>query len=108
MDQPIEHAPIEEKSVELRVSGQTGTKDLAKSISSILRQGKSVSLVGIGHSALGQAIKAIPVVNGFWAPKGVIYAVLPSFEERQVDDGTDGDSVTRTVVRLQLIQYTLK
>src|SRR4051812_7565771 len=61
--------------VELRIAGVTPPKDLAGSIAFKLEQGMNVALVAIGHQAVGQAIKAIPILNGMTIAHGYVIAV---------------------------------
>jgi len=95
----------DETYVELKVAGTTGARELAKAITSHMREGKKIILIAIGNQAVGQAVKAVPIVNGNLAPKGVLYAILPSFDDREVKDMDDPgiSTVTRTVMVLKLI-----
>lgn len=95
-----------EGTAEVRVSGKTATRDLAQSIASHIRDGKTVVLVAIGHNAIGQAVKAVPVVNGFLAPRGIVFSILPVFEEREIED--DGVVVTRTAMLMKLVRYSFR
>lgn len=96
----------EPQEVEVRVSGSTSTKGLAQSLASLVREGRSPILVVIGASALGQAMKAVPILNGLMAPKELMYTVLPSFEARMLGgDVTGGPDIERTAMRLRLIPY---
>jgi stage V sporulation protein SpoVS len=99
---------------ELRVSGGTPPKDLAGSIIHLLQDDKRVRLAAIGHHAVGQAIKAVPIVNGFCITQGYIVAVVPFFELKQVpvregaEEGADAQSrlQDRTVTMLTLIRVS--
>lgn len=99
---------IEPQSLEseIRVAGSTPTKQLAGSVASLLREGHKVTLVGIGHQAVGQAVKAIPVVNAHLANKAWIYTILPSLEDRVIEE--EGRTVTRTVTVMRLIRYDFR
>jgi len=91
---------------ELRVSGKTPSKSLADSVTSYIRDGvENIALVAIGHNALGQAIKAVPIVNGHLAPRGIMFSILPMFDEREIEDD-DGVKVLRTAVILKLVRVT--
>lgn len=92
--------------VELRVAGTTNTKELAKAVSSNIREGKQVVLVGIGANAMAQAIKCVPIVNGNLASKGLMYTILPAYEDRPVRDEESDEPVVRTVLVMRLVRYT--
>lgn len=98
---------VEDGVVEVRVSGHTPSPDLAKSIASHIRNGKSVVLVAIGHNAIGQAVKAVPVLNGFLAARGQMFSIMPTFETREIKDEHNTTS-SCTVMLLKLIQYTFR
>jgi stage V sporulation protein SpoVS len=69
---------------ELRVAGGTPPKELAGSIIHLLQDGKRVRLAAIGHQAVGQAVKAIPVVNAFAITQGYVVALMPYFALKSV------------------------
>ena len=100
----IDHGD-EANLVELKVAGGTSPKELAKAITSNIRSGMQVALVGIGHHALGQALKSVPIVNGNLASKGLVYTIFPSFEDRPVKDDSSDQEVIRTVLVLRLLRY---
>ena len=107
MEEQKELEDAHEEEVELRVAGSTGTKELAAAITSHLRAGKRVTLVTIGHQAIGQATKSIPVVNSYLMSKGIMFTILPCFEDRQIK-GKDGGDIPRTVVLLKLVRYVFR
>lgn len=69
---------------ELRVAGSTPSKELAASIIHLLNDEKRVRLAAIGHQAVGQAVKAIPVVNQYCVAQGYLVGLLPSFSLMEV------------------------
>lgn len=69
----------------MRVAGSTDPNRLAMATSQELRKGRKVTLLGVGHSALGQALKSVPILNGIFAPMGTVYSVMPRFEKRDVE-----------------------
>jgi stage V sporulation protein SpoVS len=89
---------------ELRVAGTTTPKELAGSILFNLEQKKRVALSAIGHQAIGQALKAIPVVNGLTAAHGYILAVVPWFDIKIIPGPVGGGEVERTAMMLSLIR----
>lgn len=104
----------------IQVAGTTNPKALAGSITEEFRQaldskdpnGKpsphtpNLSLHAIGHQAVGQALKAVPIANGYLAPRGIQLTVLPTFEDREVTSEQDPSTkVTRTVMRMRLIPW---
>lgn len=97
---------------ELRVAAGTPPKELAGSIVHLLQDGKRVRLAAIGHQAVGQAVKAIPVVNQFCITQGYLATLLPSFSLKDVPhreleaEITEQQSVRtqeRTVTMLMLV-----
>jgi len=97
---------------ELRVAGGTPPKDLAASIVHLLNDDKRVKLAAIGHQAVGQAVKAIPVVNQYCIAQGYLVTILPSFHvmhvpNREGEPEVDEDrSAERTVTMLLLIKVS--
>ena len=106
----------------IQVAGTTSPKALAGSISEEFRQGldrkdasgnpsptiPSLSLHAIGHQAVCQGVKAVPIANGFLAARGIILTVLPTFEDKEcVDETNPALKVTRTVLRLRLIPWAV-
>ena len=89
---------------EFRVAGTTNPKELAASIASNVRVGKRVCLVAIGHQAVSQAVKAVPILNSHMANKLILFCILPSLEDRVIMEGKD--AVTRTCTLLRLIPYS--
>lgn len=104
---------------DLRVAGSTPPKDLAGSIIHLLQEGQRVRLAAIGHQAVGQAIKAIPIVNQYCISQGYIVTALPSYALMSVQardappvpiDAGVGDESSRTndrtVTMLMLIRVS--
>lgn len=97
----------------VQVSSTTNPKALAGSIAAEFRQAHdekkpypTISIHAMGHGAAGQAIKAVPIVNGLLAPKGIILTVLPSFEDKEMEDESNpAVKATRTVLRMRLMVW---
>lgn len=98
---------IQSSEVEIRVSSNTGHKDLAKAITSNIRQGRRVTLVAIGHRAIAQGMKAVPLVNGFLVSKGTIYTVFPAYQDRIIVDDDTQEELERTVFLMKIVQYAV-
>ena len=94
--------------VDLKVRSSTPPKDLAGSILAQVMSGKRVRLAAIGHGAVAQAVKAVPIASGRVAGNGYIFAVVPSFDVRDiesVDPETQEKIMTeRTLTLLQLVK----
>lgn len=88
---------------ELRVSGVTNPKTLAGSIVNHMQEGKTVLLAAIGHQAIGQAVKSIPIVNSYVAAHGYAVAIYPAFEMKHIPAG-DGSDLERTACVMQLVK----
>ena len=93
--------------IEFKVASRTDIKKLAVAIATNLRHGKRVNLITIGHGSIGQALKAVPLVNQECILRGFYYAVVPSFETRLVkftaNDGTKTEE-ERTVMCLRFVE----
>jgi stage V sporulation protein SpoVS len=98
-----------ESIAELRVAASTPPKELAGSIIHLLNENRHVKLSAIGHQSVGQAIKAIPVVNQYCIAQGFIVAILPAFELKEVQTREVSDEARmqeRTVMMLKLIKIS--
>lgn len=100
----------------IQVRGTTHPKALAGSIMQEFRASTgaeaakfpNLSLHAIGHQAVGQAIKAVPIANGLLAPHGLQLTVLPSFEDKKVPSEENASvEVVRTVLRMRLIPWRI-
>ncbi len=84
------------------------TEEVRQAIESVPQRVPNISLHAIGHQAIGQAIKSIPIANGFLGSKGLVLLVLPTFEDRTVADEDDATkTVVRTVMRMKLVLWRL-
>lgn len=90
---------------ELRVASSTDVNMLATSLSKNIEEGKSVSLSCIGLQPLSQAVKAVAVANGFVAPQGFVFVLLPSFSVTKFPDRETGEMVERTAIKFTLVKY---
>lgn len=92
----------------ITVSGVTNPKALAGSIAAEFRNGNDVSLHAIGHQAVGQAVKAVPIATTYLVAQGIVLTILPSFEDREIESEQDpAVKVTRTVLRLRLVPWNI-
>lgn len=98
-DHPEE--PPQTARIEIRVAGSTIPQNLAMSIASTVRGGDKVTLVALGANAVSQALKSVPILNGFFASKGFVFVVFPVLEDRKTDDGI------KTVQLLKLFRYDI-
>lgn len=87
---------------ELRVKGTTSPKDLAGSVVKNLAEGHTVVLSCIGHQAIGQAVKSLPIANSMIAAQGFLITALVSFEVKHMI--LDGKPAERTAAMLQLVR----
>ena len=66
----------------------------------------NISLHAIGHQAVGQAIKAVAIANGHLAAKGILFTLLPSFEDKQIPVKSGSTTMeVRTIMRLRLVVW---
>lgn len=56
--------------VEMKISATTNSKSAAGALAGMIREGKDVVLTACGHSACGQAVKAIAIARGYVATNG--------------------------------------
>jgi stage V sporulation protein SpoVS len=95
---------------ELRVAASTPPKELAQSIIHLLNENRQVRLSAIGHQSVGQAVKAIPVVNQYCIAQGYLITIFPAFElqEVQIRDTAPEEARTqeRTIMMLKLIKIS--
>jgi stage V sporulation protein SpoVS len=95
---------------ELRVAASTPPRDLAGSIIHLLNENKQVQLSAIGHQSVGQAVKAIPVVNQYTIAQGYMVAIFPFFVLKDVParDNTIEDAriQERTIMILKLVRIS--
>ena len=112
---PLSDDMSEDTIKELRIAGSTPPKELAGSIVHLLQDGKRVRLAAIGHQAVGQAVKAIPIVNQFCITQGYVVTLLPSFSLKNVPNREAEEPITdqqadrlqeRTVTMLMLIMVS--
>lgn len=89
---------------ELRVSGTTNPKTLAGSIVNHMQEGKTVLLAAIGHQAIGQAVKSVPIVNSYIAAHGYQVAIYPAFEMKHIPNGDGGADLERTACVFQIVK----
>lgn len=100
----------DEKFFELRVKSITSPKALAGSIVAHVMGGKQVKLTAIGHGAVAQAIKAVPIASGYTIPNGFILAIVPSFDVKPMEpkedapDLPEGEVMERTLMIMQLVK----
>lgn len=96
--------------IELRVKSITSAKALAGSIVAHIMRGESVVLSAIGHGAVAQAVKAVPIASGRTAPNGFMLAIVPSFNLKEIDPPKDapplpeGEVMERTLTMMHLVK----
>lgn len=77
MTAPIRH---------FRVKSATEAVDLGSALAHALSDGQSVELRAIGASAVNQAVKAIPIAQGYVAPYGMTLLTTIRFVNAEVPD----------------------
>ena len=81
---PPKPSPLPEVK-EMRVAGHSNSKDLAGSIAKTFRGGQRVRLSAIGSQAVCQAVKAVPIANGYLGPQGVFLVAKIAFKDKQIE-----------------------
>jgi stage V sporulation protein SpoVS/cold shock CspA family protein len=89
--------------VELRVASATAPRELAGSIALNVLKGKTVKLLAIGHGAVAQAIKAVPIASERTIANGFLLAIVPSFDTKNIA-APDEVEVERTLTVMQIIK----
>jgi len=84
----------------VKVSSSTTPSELAHALSAMLRQGDNVVIEAIGHGAVGQATKAVPILNTMTINAGMFYVVAISLR-----DIKDDNQQTKTVTCMRLLPW---
>lgn len=93
----------------IQVAADTDPKRLALSIMEELRsalrtkEAFMVSLHAMGAPSVNNAVKATAIAEGYAAPMGVLFSIIPSFEDKEVGEGEARS--TRTVMRMRLATW---
>ncbi len=69
----------------LKVSSKSQSKAVAGAMAMILEKDEQVGIQAIGAGAVNQAVKAIAIVRGFLAPKGIDIYIQVSFVDLAID-----------------------
>jgi stage V sporulation protein SpoVS len=86
-----------------RCAGSTDPQKLSGSLLYALERGEKTSITVIGANALQQAVKAVIILSGSLAQRGISVAVRPSFTTTTITSEDEGDEDTaRTAILLQI------
>lgn len=69
------------------VKGSTSATDLGAAVAHAMYDGKTVVLRAIGAGAVNQAVKAVPIAQGFAGSRGYRLAMRPAFFNATVPEG---------------------
>lgn len=78
----------------LKTSSKSNPHSVAGAIAGTIDEKGMAEIQAIGAGALNQAVKAVIIARGFFAPRGIELQVIPSFMELDVD------GEVRTAIRL--------
>ena len=78
----------------LRVSAKSQPKSVAGAIAAMINDHQKAEITAVGAGAVNQAIKAIAITRGFFAPRGIDLVVIPAFANIEID------GVSRTSIKL--------
>ena len=78
----------------LKVSSKSNPHSGAGALAGVIRDYGTAEIQSVGAGALNQAIKAVAVARGFFAPSGIDLICIPSFSEVEIN------GETRTAIRL--------
>lgn len=91
-----------------RCSATTDPIALAKSIAHVVRESKNdIVIQALGNQAVGQAVKAVVILNGLTASKGRIWLVSPSMDDVDMPHKDTGQMKAITVTSLRLVAGTI-
>lgn len=82
----------------LKTSSKSNPNSVAGAIAGTLDDNGTAEIQAIGAGALNQAIKAVIIARGFYAPMRTELLVLPSFSEIEID------GECRTAIRLTILK----
>lgn len=68
----------------LKTSSKSNPNSVAGAIAGTIDEQGKAEIQAIGAGALNQAIKAVIIARGFYAPRGVDLNIVPSFTEVDV------------------------
>nr|DAL90247.1 MAG TPA: Stage V sporulation protein S (SpoVS) [Caudoviricetes sp.] len=80
----------------LKASKSSDPHSVAGAIAGTVDENGIAEIQAIGAGALNQAIKAVIIARGFFAPRGIELQVIPSFLDVDVEGNT------RTAIRLSV------
>ena len=69
----------------LKVSSKSNPNSVAGALANVFREKGSVEIQAVGAGALNQAIKAIAIARGFFAPSGNNLVCIPAFTDISID-----------------------
>lgn len=69
----------------LRTSGKSNPASVASSMTHVLKEFGTASIVAIGAGSVNQALKAVAIARGYVAPNGIELICIPAFTEIEVD-----------------------
>ncbi len=83
----------------LKTSSTSNPHSVAGAIAGTIDENGIAEIQAIGAGALNQAVKAVIIARGFFAPRGIDLLLLPSFLEIEVN----GEK--RTAIRLSVCSH---
>ena len=93
-----ERSPVKPNQT-VRVGAKSDPRAVAGALAHALRKSPAVTIRVIGAAAVNQAVKSIAIATEHMASEFVNIAVVPSFEDIEVD-GIEKTSVKLRVIRL--------
>lgn len=69
----------------LKTSSKSNPHSVAGAIAGTIDEKGTAEIQAIGAGALNQAIKAVIIARGFYAPRGIELFILPSFLEIDIE-----------------------
>ncbi len=70
----------------LKVSSKSNPNLVAGALAGVINGQKEAELQAVGAGAVNQAVKAIAIARGFFAPSGVELVCVPAFSEINIKD----------------------
>ena len=69
----------------LKVSSKSNASSVAGALANVFRDKGIVEIQAVGAGAINQAIKAIAIARGFFAPNGKNLVCIPAFSDISID-----------------------
>ena len=70
----------------LKISAKSSPNSIAGAIAGLVKENGRAEMQAIGAGAINQAVRAVAIARGFFAPTGIELVCTPSFTEVMIDN----------------------